>query len=428
MNTCATVNPAPAWLADWARRHPAWAQRYFQIDPRSLGLLRLYVGALLLVDMIQRASSLPTWATLLCSGVYVVFLVGQWTRLFHILAAVALIASSGGLSLFDGQRTGDLQLLSLWTLSLPLHARFSIDALQARLRAPKEVRPEALSHRHLFTPNHAPIISLAVVAILSLRALISGSALVWQTDAIGPIGYASPVDRLLLACAVLLLLSPWYWKRCRDIALALAMIYAIRCNAFSIVGWFLLFLSDADWAWVARVFGPSGARSRIVYIDASCGVCFALSRLLARLDTFNHLTIVANDLPGRPAEVTDELVQKTIVVEDPITQRRWIKSAAFAEIFAALPAGAPIAWLLRVPFLGWIANPAYDLFANNRGKVSVALGMAACGLPNLSPAANQLATQPPEQERAQLANVREAAVVVAFVVCCWLIANAPAQG
>jgi len=58
-----------------------------------------------------------------------------------------------------------------------------------------------------------------------------------------------------------------------------------------------------------------------------------------------------------------------------------MKSAAFVAIFRSIPLGTLFAWPLAIPGLRTIADRAYDRFAENRHKVSVCLGYAACGLP-----------------------------------------------
>jgi hypothetical protein len=61
--------------------------------------------------------------------------------------------------------------------------------------------------------------------------------------------------------------------------------------------------------------------------------------------------------------------------------RRWTRADAFAEVAAALPLGRLWSWPLRLPGLRGLAGWGYDRFAANRTRISVWLGLAACGLP-----------------------------------------------
>ena len=66
------------------------------------------------------------------------------------------------------------------------------------------------------------------------------------------------------------------------------------------------------------------------------------------MDRLNRLDFRANDDPEQPTVLTDDLVQKTIVIFTPDTKRMWVKSAGFAQIFAALP-GLPLSLFMRIP-------------------------------------------------------------------------------
>src|SRR5262245_57502582 len=56
-------NPLPGWLARFSQRWPAVSARYFALDARSLGLARIYLGCLLLADLLRRIPHLSTWYT-----------------------------------------------------------------------------------------------------------------------------------------------------------------------------------------------------------------------------------------------------------------------------------------------------------------------------------------------------------------------------
>ncbi len=493
-NQVPSANRLPAWLHTLACRQRQNAARYLQLDARSLGLTRIYLAVLLLVDLLWRAKNLSTWYSndgllpnhtllwsppgepqisffftasttgqaavlfVVCGVVYLLFLLGYRTRLFHLLSLLALYSLQGRLLLFEDGSEVTLRLLATWTVFLPMGARFSIDAMRARLAGTKEVRPESLADRNRFAPPIAPATSLVVAAILLQVASIylfnvlhksgdtwkEGSAfhyVLHQDRIVTQLGYwvrpyvTASWSRLVSwaavameASLVLLVLSPFKWKLSRrlgiGVAVALHLGFAAFLNlglfSFNMIGFFLLLLTDRDWQLLTRWLGPSPKRARVVYIDASCGVCFALTRLLARLDVLGRLTIRANDQPERPADLSDELIARTIVVDDPTRQKRWIKAAAFAEIFLALPALAPLGWLLKLPLLKHVADVVYDAFARNRTTISLALGMDACGLPG-APKPSSSAKPAPlpivETLAEASANLRELAVVILLIAC-----------
>src|SRR5690348_6220231 len=53
-----SCNRPPFWLARLRARFPGFSARYLELDPRSLGLVRMYLGGLLLVDVLRHAPEL----------------------------------------------------------------------------------------------------------------------------------------------------------------------------------------------------------------------------------------------------------------------------------------------------------------------------------------------------------------------------------
>ncbi|MDX2019301.1 MAG: DCC1-like thiol-disulfide oxidoreductase family protein [Deltaproteobacteria bacterium] len=484
----------PAWLHTWAARNPALAARWLQADPRSLGLMRLVLGALLIADLLRRWCVLQTWYTnagllpnhtllwrppsqpqislfftastagqaavlfTLCGLVYAAFTLGYKTRLFHALSFVALLSLHGRTQLFEDGSEVTLHLLCAFTLFLPLGIRFSIDAVATSLRSRKELRPESLADRQAFAGPHEPVASFAVFAVLLQLVAIYFFNVIHKTGVTWKDGsafhYVLHQDRIVTwlghlirphvswvaskaatwsalgieAAIAMLLVCPWQWKRCRRgalvFAIALHMGFAAFLNlgmfSFNMLGFFVVLLTDADWASLARWFGPAPKRARVVYFDAGCGVCFALARWLARMDLLGRLTLRANDSEDRPASLSEDLILRTIVVDDPATGRRFTESAAFAQIFCALPGLAPLGWLLQMPPVLWVANPFYKAFSRNRAHVSALLGMAACGIPGSTGVA-----APPAPWRtplhdwldARFATVRECVLLIVVCAC-----------
>ncbi len=176
---------------------------YASADPRSLGVFRIALGALLFEDVARRipdldahysnAGWLPNHFALfrpmsshlfslyhafstpdevrvlfgLHLLVNLLLLIGWRTRLMHVFAAVLITSlNSRNIALENGGWVV-LNLLTVWTLALPLGRRFSVDAwrrIERARDAPGSVLADA-------GPN-APIASLAVTALLMQWAVI----------------------------------------------------------------------------------------------------------------------------------------------------------------------------------------------------------------------------------------------------------------
>lgn len=355
----------------------------------------------------------------LCGLVYFFLLVGWKTRLFQVLSLVAVVSlHSRGVILENG---GDvvMNLLALWTAFLPLGKRFSVDALLASLRRHREVTAEELgSHRALEAGRDAPVRSLAVLAILLQLAVIyffntvhkngsawrDGSVVHWvlyQDRIVTWLGallredFPPLLSRLFTratlfaeGAAAVLILSPFHRVTLRRIAMvalpAMHVGFAIFLNVglFSPVMccFFLLLPSAEDFEALSRWWSKR-KKERTVFFDASCGICFQTARVLTRMDVFQRLRFVPNTESEKlPEGVTAELVERTIVVQDPdgrLTER----SAAFAAIFRSLPGGNLVAIPLSLPGVRQLADAVYDRVARNRQGISLSLGLAACGLP-----------------------------------------------
>lgn len=315
-----TCNPLPNWLRRFVRRFPGFSARYLSLDPRSLGFVRIYLGCLLLTDLLRRIPHL-TWYTndgplpnhvlmwrpiadyqfslfflvshrgeaaflfVLCGLAFALFTVGFHTRVMHFLSLVAICSLHNRLAMLEDGSEVTTRLLTFWTLFLPMGARFSVDAVR-RAAADRGMREER------------PAVSLAVPAILLQIALLytfnvlhkngetwrDGTAVHYvlhQDRAVTWLGWklrsfmTLGASRFMTYAAVateaalpLLILSPIATKLTRRIALLLAVGlhtgFAVLLNlgmfSFNMVGFFLLLLSDRDWAWLERVPHAFAAR------------------------------------------------------------------------------------------------------------------------------------------------------------------------
>lgn len=195
---------APSWRSSFA----GFVSRYGSADPRSLGLLRIALGALLAYDVLLKLPDveahfsnvgwLPNHFALfrpmsshlfsvyfafsspleveLFMGLHVLvcllLLVGYRTKLMQILALVLTTSLNSRNILIENGGMVVLNLLLVWTAFLPLGARFSLDALSASLRARRETSASALNERADEARQTSPVVSIAVTALLLQWATI----------------------------------------------------------------------------------------------------------------------------------------------------------------------------------------------------------------------------------------------------------------
>jgi hypothetical protein len=260
-----------------ARVRQHLVETYATLDERSLGLGRIVLAAVLLVDLGKRVPHVRTWYTnegllpnhtmlwsppyehtfslffmashwyevalgfVLCALAYLALLVGYRTKVAQLASFVAVLSLHGRV-MFIGIG-GDVALSSLvfWTLFLPLGRRFSVDSLIDELRSaargePRAEKPVVVTH----LACTALLVQLA--AIYALNAWQKNGPM-WQDGTLlhyvlelDPIatrfavalrGELSPELTALLthaarvgeACIPVLLLAPFFTRFTRPLAM-----------------------------------------------------------------------------------------------------------------------------------------------------------------------------------------------------------------
>jgi hypothetical protein len=176
---------------------------YASADPRSLGLFRIALATLLFVDVARRwpdieahyantgwltnhfmlfrpmsdhlfsvylafstpgeVKTLMAFQLLVC----VLFAVGYRTRLMHVLSAILIVSINSRNIMLENGGWVVLNLLTIWTMFLPLGRRFSVDALLASLKLRRETSVAALNEADNPARVTAPVVSLAVAAVIA---------------------------------------------------------------------------------------------------------------------------------------------------------------------------------------------------------------------------------------------------------------------
>lgn len=359
---------------------------------------------------------------LVCAASYLLLLVGYRTKLAQIASWLCVLALHGRLQHIQNGGDVVLGLLALWTMFLPTGRRYSIDSLLDRLRRRPDRTAEDLADRRAFAPDTRPVTSLAATALIVQLALIyllnaiHKDGTTWREGSV--VHYVLHQDRIVTqlglvvrehmtpglsrlltwtalgieAALPIALLAPVARNRLRVLAVALVFLLHGGFVAFMNLGIFVpvmmafaLHLLPADpWDALARRRARR-PRLRVVVFDAGCGVCFALMRVLARLDVYQRLRFVPSH-GTEAAELPPELRAATIVVRSLDGRFTATKAAAFRELGWCVPALGPIAWLLALPGATRIGDCVYDAFARRRARLSVALGLGACGVGSPVPA------------------------------------------
>jgi predicted DCC family thiol-disulfide oxidoreductase YuxK len=234
-------------------------------------------------------------------------------------------------------------------------------------------------------------------------------------------------------------------------ALIIGLLLDFGLYAWTLLAAAPLLVTTEMWEHATLARKKKGVRRTVIY-DADCGVCLFITRLLKRVDYLDLLTFQGNDeIPATPAEesseaegyresgekrpellrrnasgklervavpavVTRELVDQTVVVVDE-HEKVFTRSAAVAEIFAALPFGGFVAAIIRLPGVSALMNASYDAFAKRRFAVSALLGMSECGIPLPEEEAPEPKKVAPAARTLHFVTgtVREALVAIVFV-------------
>jgi predicted DCC family thiol-disulfide oxidoreductase YuxK len=231
------------------------ADKYFRIDPRSLGSFRLVMGLVLIGDLLQRWSWIDAFysndgvvpnhnhifvlgadakawsvyhafsstdenhfAFLVTLFIYAAFTLGWHTRWFHWLSLVCLVGLSARNVLLESVGNSVAIALLFMTAFLRLGDAFAIDSLRRSYEESDERGPADLNDRSRPTHAEAPA-SFAALGVVLLLGLVYLGAAVQQNGAAWQDGsalhYALHVDRWTDGAGVWLrqhgqgVLGPW---------------------------------------------------------------------------------------------------------------------------------------------------------------------------------------------------------------------------
>lgn len=339
----------------------AWSwliKTYATVDPRSLGVCRILLGLLIFVDVARRYRDLDAYYTNLgwltnhfamfrpmsshLFSIYhafstpgevrvlffahclvnLLFMVGYRTRLTQLLAIVLLTSLNSRNIIIENGGFVMLALLAIWTWVLPMGQRFSVDAWLRAWRGHRETSLSDLNDRSRPALPVAPVVSLAVTAVILQWAVNYTLNVVHKT---GPtwhngtaVYYFVYESRLLHSFGVwlrdrtpltvlelltygtlwvegaiaFLWVSPFFSKVARMIAWPLGIGLHLGIGIYATLGPFVwimmipyaMFIPREFWEWLSkrrRVRRPK----LTLLLDDKNGFALALGRVVKRLDS-----------------------------------------------------------------------------------------------------------------------------------------------
>jgi hypothetical protein len=394
-------------LRDW---WDLFRECYFSFDRRTLGFTRVLLGFFLLMDLFHRGrvwmdmysneGVLPThvnldrmeaWRTfsifnafstpgelrVLWALMFVTFFclfIGYKTKVAQILSLVFISGMNGRVLLVENGGYVVHNLLLLWTCFLPLGDRFSVDAMRASWRRRREASADELNDRSdVLTPEQqTPHVSaLGPVLMIQLAAMyffnvIHKKGPAWKNWT--AVHYVLYVDRMVTPIVGLVrdhipnsmvkfmtattlgfeaalpfaLLQPVARVWSRRIAIVMINVLHLAFGTAMILGPFAwacctfstLLFSSEDWELASRSMRREHRARTVVYNPRSASALL-VCRILKRLDRFELLTF---------QEEAKVPLGVGVLGSD---SRQVTRSAAFADILAALPLGPSVAWILR---------------------------------------------------------------------------------
>jgi hypothetical protein len=394
---------------------------YGTADPRSLGLFRIALGALLFEDVARRLPDLDAHYTnagwlknhfmlfdpmsshqfslyLAFSSpgevrvlvaihllVCVLLLVGFRTRLMQVLSAVLITSLNSRNIMLENGGWVVLNLLTVWSVFLPLGKRFSVDALLRSWRARREGDAAALNDHGSPERTTTPVVSLGVTALILQWGTIYYFNFVHKTGAPWKDGtavyYFFQQDRMVTAfgawvrgvmpivgfklltrttlvieCSlVVLILSPFATRYLRMVAwilvccLHLSIDAVVQLGPFSwaMVTMFFLLIPAEAWNWLER-HAVARRPPRMLVFDPADGFSIGFCRLVKRFDVLGRVRFEPRPAKGRGVlpRGAKKASRRTLTLCDPVTGHVWEGAAALVELLATLPIPRfLVAWL-----------------------------------------------------------------------------------
>jgi hypothetical protein len=333
--------------------------RYLAVDARTLGLFRICFGLHLLANLYDRTKGgdalafytnlgvLPNhfalfapmgermWSLLfpfstpeqvqvalvLIALSYAMYVVGWHTKVAQVLVVVCLLSLTNRDLILQNGGIVVTNVVAIWTMFLPVGARFSVDHLLRSLRERKESTPAELNDRTLMVRGQATYARLAYFGILLNFACIyffnyahktgptwrAGSAVHWvlwqnriatmwaamlrmhEPAWLSPVLTRSTLVIEALLPVLILFPTGQRWTRRAAIVVifglhvSISLMMTLGPFSYSMMSFGLLLIRSEDWDWLGRALASKRPRRAVVY-DPTNPRDHLAARILARLD------------------------------------------------------------------------------------------------------------------------------------------------
>jgi hypothetical protein len=396
-------------VMDLFRRTPDWLDMYSDkgVLPNHVNLFRPQAwGSFSFLNAFSTAPELwALWAVMLVT--YTSVLVGYKTRIAHVLSVFLVASTNGRILLIENGGYVVFNLLVMWTAFLPMGDRFSVDSILASMRRRKEANADELNDRAGVIDERrlAPYVSIVCgVILLQICAIYyfnvihkTGSAwkngtavhyVLWVDRMVTPFvalvrGIVPPALLIVATKFVLMseatipvaLASPLGRTWARRLVVVLMSALHIGFGATFVLGPFawamcvfstLLFTTD-DWEISIRTMRRTH-RARVVVFDPASAASLSVCRLLKRLDRFELLTYRSEE--GHAGGLAVERPGQRVLLR---------RSAALADILAALPLGPAIAWIFRLPGVSHLVDALWSAITTRDVARAFGLRVPAAG-------------------------------------------------
>src|SRR3989344_4253775 len=393
---------------------------FFYLDLRSLALLRVCIGGLLIADLIDRgrditafytdAGFLPrpsalstfpgSWSISLhnltgqyegqlilffIAGLFAVMLtIGYRTTLASIISWILLVSldSRNFLVVFGADQV--FRLVVFWGMFLPWHARFSVDAaLSKKVLLPTKFTSTATMAYiiqivliYLFSVLHKTgstwrIEGTAVyysLALHSFRTPFFGETLFHLPFLLRPLTFAV---FLMEALGPLLLFIPFRKNLFRFMAVfSFVLLHAglglsLRLGIFPwvcIIAWLAL-LPTGFWDIILKFLKRFNKTSLTIYYDHTCGFCYKAVRILKNFFLLPHTLMFGAD--SHP-EIAEEMHKHNSWIIIDNAKKHHYKYDGFLALASASPILSVFAPIFSLPLIRHFGNLLYKVISSHR--------------------------------------------------------------
>jgi predicted DCC family thiol-disulfide oxidoreductase YuxK len=437
------------------------AQIYFGSSPVTLGLTRVYLGALLLFDLARRVPDIDIWYTnaglmpnhtmlwrpaalmgfspffsvselyearfffALTAIVYVLFLIGFKTRLFHFLSMFGLVFLNCRVHYLTNGGEAAFSVLMLWTLFLPMGQWLSVDSFLNKMKFSKvKLNPETgvaqLEQHHqmpqLFKQPQVQfqwamagiVLQLAVIYLFNflhktgsgwsegrvIHDVLHQDRIVttlglWLRPHVTPAmsqlftAFSLRTEMILPLLLLLPLKSIWLRRVCVALGFSLHIGIALLLNlgvfSLAMLGLWMLLIPHEDAVKIWAFLNPK-PKAGTLYFDSDCGVCTKCTQALLALDSTApiksaHVLKSSHTAAVEVQGVSADEVNESVLYVDAEAKRHW-RAEAFYHSLKSMPLLFVFAPLCALP----MADAWYRKFAANRHLFSSYVGWGTCGI------------------------------------------------